>query len=53
MSKKEFIRKNRKEIDEVIRSICPNCKFNDKERENWIMHDEELYRWARRSEVNI
>ena len=53
MSKKEFIRTNRKEIDKVIKSICPNCKFNDDERENWISNEPGLYQWARRCGVNI
>lgn len=54
MSKRDFIRKNRKQIDAHIRAACPNCgKLNDEEREMWIMNDETLYNWARRSGVNV
>ena len=54
MSKKEFIRKNRKEIDAIIRSCCSNLgRLNDKDREDWIMNDESLYNWARREGVKV
>jgi len=53
MSLREFIRKNRAEIDKYIRGVCDNCRLNDSEREQWIRNDEGLYRWARRSGVRI
>ncbi len=53
MSRKEFIRKNREEIDEHIKIACPNTRLNDGERELWISNDEVLYRWARREGANF
>lgn len=53
MTKRDFIRKNREEIDAAIRSVCNNCRLNDEERELWIMNDEGLYRWARSEGVRI
>lgn len=48
MSKREFIRKNRVEIDKQIKAVCDNVRLNDNERELWISNDEGLYRWAKR-----
>jgi len=43
-----FIRRNRKEIDAAIRSMCDNCgRLNDEERTQWVLNDEGLYNWAR------
>jgi len=49
MTKREFIRKNRKELDRVIRKTLgnPDLVLNDSEREMWILNDESLYNWAR------
>ena len=47
MRLREFIKENRDEIDNCIKSACPNCSLNDREREMWIMNDEGLYNWAR------
>lgn len=48
MSKREFIRNNRQEIDECILRACPNVgSLTDHEREQWILNDESLYLWAR------
>lgn len=54
MTLKNFIRMYKKEIDEVIRKVCPNCKyFNYEERRLWVLNDEGLYRLARSEGVNI
>lgn len=48
MSKREFIRQNREEIDKCIRKLCSNLgTLNDNDREGWIANDEGLYLWAR------
>jgi hypothetical protein len=53
MSIREFIRKNREELDRCIRSVCDNCRLNDEERRLWILNDEGLYQWARSEGVRI
>lgn len=46
MSKREFIRKNRVEIDAAIRDRCPNVgTLNDDDRAQWLDNDETLYGW--------
>jgi len=47
MTLKEFIRKNRKEIDASIKRVCDNCRLNDTERRLWILNNESLYNWAK------
>ncbi len=49
MTLKEFIKKHRKEIDEITRSPYKN----DKERELWVLNYEGLYLWARSEGVKI
>ncbi len=53
MSLTQFIKENRKEIDECIKRICPNISLNDSERRMWILNDEGLYRWARSQRVKV
>jgi len=67
MTFKDFIKENRKEIDDAInlalyrhdgnggKGIIPNPppKRNDDERRLWVLNDEGLYRWARRNGVRI
>lgn len=53
MTMRDFIKENREEIDAGIRRVAPNAALNDSERRNWILNDEGLYRWARRSGVRI
>jgi hypothetical protein len=54
MTLKQFIRKNRKEIDAAIRRVNPQQdKFNDEERRLWVLNDEGLYLWARAEGVRI
>lgn len=54
MTLRQFIRENRAELDAAIRGACPNGPaLNDEERRQWILNDEGLYRWARRSGVRI
>ena len=47
MRLREFIKENRTELDDCIKSTCPNCSLNDSEREMWILNDEGLYNWAK------
>ncbi len=67
MTMREFIRANRKEIDDAINGALyrhdgnggrgtipdPPPKRNDDERRNWIVNDEGLYSWARSEGVNV
>jgi hypothetical protein len=54
MGMREFIRRNRKEIDAHIRAQCSNLgKLNDGDREGWVMNDEGLYLWAKREGVKV
>ena len=62
MTFKQFIKVNRKELDEHITKAMngfpahPSCtteKFNDNERREWVLNDEGLYRWARSEGVKI
>jgi len=45
----EFIKEHRQEIDEATKSPYKN----DEERRQWILNDEGLYNWARRSRVKV
>lgn len=55
MSKREFIRKYRAEIDEHARKVMgqPGARFNDSDREQWISNDENWYNRARRAGVKL
>lgn len=54
MSKREFIRKYRAEIDQTIRARgSRQATINDRDREEWLANDEGLYRWARREGVRL
>lgn len=54
MRMREFIRRNRSEIDGLILGAVPNLgRLNDRDREQWVLNDEGLYRWARRSGVPV
>lgn len=54
MTLRNFVQKNREEIDRVIKAVCPNCAwFNDEERRAWIFNDTYLYNLARNSGVRI
>lgn len=50
---REFIKTYRVEIDGHIKSICPNVRLNDKERQDWILNEEGLYNWARSEGVRV
>ena len=64
---REFIKRNRKELDEAINRAMyrydgnggpgtiptPPPTHNDEERRQWILNDESLYRWARSEGVQI
>ncbi len=44
---KRFIRKNRQELDRIIKLKYPKVKkLNDDERRVWILTDDYLYVWA-------
>jgi hypothetical protein len=55
MSIRQFIKEHRLMLDTKIRIILkkPNYKLNDEERRQWILNDEDLYRYARSYGVNI
>lgn len=55
MSKREFLKTNRKELDRIIRKKLndPDFSLNDDDRWEWVMNDEGLYNWARREGVNV
>ena len=47
-----FMRKNKKEIDNHIRSVCPNCGYiTIDERRQQIYNDLFLYSWAQSENV--
>ncbi len=52
-SLKMWIKQNRVEIDEVIKSVYSNCRLNDAERELWVLNEEYLYKWARSENVDV
>ncbi|HVP76648.1 MAG TPA: hypothetical protein VMV04_02025 [Thermodesulfobacteriota bacterium] len=48
MTLRQFIRKNRRELDKAIQRKYPNVKkLNDDERRVWILTDKILYIWAK------
>jgi hypothetical protein len=53
MTLTEFIKENKTEIDQYIKSVCNNCSLNNDERRLWILNDEGLYSWARSEGVRI
>lgn len=53
MTIRQFIQQNRKEIDTVVKQYYDIRVSNDKERLDWILNDEGLYRWAHYEGVNI
>lgn len=54
MTLKDFILKNREELDVAIEGACPNVgKITNEERRLWILNDEGLYQWARSEGVKI
>ena len=67
MTKREFIKANRTEIDGAINSVLyrhdgnggrgtipfPPPRRNDSERAEWIANDEGLYNWARSEGVRV
>jgi len=52
-SMEEFIEKNRGQLDECIRRVCPYIELDDDDREDWILNDEGLYNWARGEGVDV
>jgi hypothetical protein len=53
MTLRDFIKENKEEIDRAIKRVCQNGRLNNEERRQWILNDEGLYLWARRSGVRI
>ena len=55
MTMREFIKRNRTELDHAIRGALkrPEYRLNDEERRLWVLNDEGLYLWARREGVNV
>ncbi len=50
---RDWIRENRKELDNYIHKAVPGYKLNDEERRQWILNDGGLYNWARSEGVQI
>lgn len=48
-----FIKNNREDIDAIVKRYYNVSIANDKERHEWILRDEGLYRWAHYEGVNI
>lgn len=54
MRMREFIRQNRKAIDQCIdNAIGKTIMRSDLERKCWVLNDEELYRWAQSEGVPV
>jgi hypothetical protein len=56
MTMKEFLRRNRSELDACIARALGrerNPIPNDNERRLWVLNDEGLYNWARREGVKV
>lgn len=50
---REWIRENRKELDEYIHRVVPSYRLNDEDRRQWVLNDEGLYLWARGEGVRV
>lgn len=54
MTLEKFIRKNRRQIDRVIKRVWPKVKpLNDAERKVWILNDMSLLVWVEAQGVKI
>lgn len=54
MTLREFIRRNRSELDAYIKSLCKSItSLNDKDREDWIYNEAPLYEWTRKNVRNL
>jgi len=54
MTLEQFIRKNRRQIDRVIKRISPKVKLlNDVERKVWIQNEMRLLLWVEAQGVRI
>jgi len=50
---KQFIRLNRPGIDQEIRKVAPNAGIDDSTRQQWVINDSALNKWARSEGVKI
>ena len=56
MTLRQFIKDNRKELDEYIARALgrdENPRPTDEERRLWVLNDVQLYQWARSEGVRI
>jgi len=54
MNLENFIKKNRKQIDKIIKRTWPEVKpLNDAERKVWILNEMSLLHWAEAQGVKI
>lgn len=54
MTLKDFIHKNKEDLDIAIKNACPNLeRITNEERRLWVLNDEGLYNWARAEGVRI
>lgn len=51
MTLREFIKRNRVDIDDYIGNLGIDMRINDDERRLWILNEETLYLWAKREGV--
>jgi len=56
MTMRDFIKRNRRDIDEAIQrriQITADMRWSDEDRRQWVLNDEGLYNWARSEGVRI
>jgi len=53
MTVQTFIKQNRRKIDTIVKRYYNVDIVNDRERHEWILSDEGLFRWAHHEGVNI
>jgi len=53
VSIRKFVRKNRAEIDEIIREQIGRTTISDNDRIQWVKQYDELSNWARNEGVEV
>jgi len=53
MTKREFLRKHKEEIDKEIKATGFSYRINNDDREQWVANKEEWYEYARSCGVRI
>ena len=52
MTKRDFIKEHREELDGYIQSVAKGSPKTDHERELWVDNDEGLYLWFKDEQRN-